>query len=392
MEFENLKNCLEQLLRDYHTPGVDCMVFKDHELLFRQAAGVRDLETGKPMDGEELYLIFSMTKMLTCTAALQLWETGKYGLDDPIPMYLPEFSKMRIADHEFDADAAVQITTGASAGAQTQAEGDGWAKNAITVRHLFTMCGGLDYDIGSAAIQKARAEGKTTTRELMDPIAQTVLGFEPGARFRYSLCHDVLGALIEVWSGMQFGQYMKEHVFEPLGMKNTFFGIPENQERLAALYCYNAQRQPEKIPAQCPYILASDYESGGAGLTSCTEDYGVFLDALACGGAGRNGARILQPETVALMGTNQLAGRPLADFQMLRPGYGYGLGVRVHIDPARSGSLSPVGEFGWDGAAGAFSMVDPANHLSMVYFQHVHNWDIAIQHKLRNALYQDLTK
>jgi len=255
------------------------------------------------------------------------------------------------------------------------------------------MAGGLDYELEAPHIQKALQEGKTSTRDLVAAMAQTVLGFEPGTRFSYSLCHDVLGALVEVWSGMRFGEYMKMNVLDPLGMKNTFFGIPKEPEllqKMMTIYRYNDQRLPQRLPLTCRFTLTDEYESGGAGLVSTPEDYSLFLDALANGGTGKDGYLLLQPKTVALMGQNHLNDQQLDDFHKLRKGYGYGLGVRTHMDPAESGTLSPVGEFGWDGAAGAFSMVDPKNQLSLTYFQEVQNWDVRIQTELRNALYTDL--
>lgn len=391
MEFTNLKNCMDRIVQKYNTPGVDCIVYKEHEIVFRYFAGMSDIEKNKKMNGNELYLIFSMTKMITCTAALQLFEQGKYLMNDPVSKYLPEFKEMKISADGLNAENATQITTGNIMGECTQYNQDGYAKNQITIKDLFTMSAGLDYALSDDAITYALTEGKTNTRELVGAMAEKILGFEPGTRFRYSLCHDVLGALIEVWSGQKLGEYMKEHIFEPLNMNNTFFGIPGDETRfakMAARYTYDENREPKRLPLECVYNLSKEYESGGAGLTSCTEDYALFLDALSCGGIGKNGKRILTPETVELMGTNQLKGRQLDDFYQLRPGYGYGLGVRTHIDKAQSGSLSPIGEFGWDGAAGAFSLVDTQNKLSLTYFQHIHGWDIRIQSEIRNALYR----
>ena len=391
MEFTNLKNCMDRIVQKYNTPGVDCIVYKEHEIVFRYFAGMSDIEKNKKMNGNELYLIFSMTKMITCTAALQLFEQGKYLMNDPVSKYLPEFKEMKISADGLNAENATQITTGNIMGECTQYNQDGYAKNQITIKDLFTMSAGLDYALSDDAITYALTEGKTNTRELVGAKAEKILGFEPGTRFRYSLCHDVLGALIEVWSGQKLGEYMKEHIFEPLNMNNTFFGIPGDETRfakMAARYTYDENREPKRLPLECVYNLSKEYESGGAGLTSCTEDYALFLDALSCGGIGKNGKRILTPETVELMGTNQLKGRQLDDFYQLRPGYGYGLGVRTHVDKAQSGSLSPIGEFGWDGAAGAFSLVDTQNKLSLTYFQHIHGWDIRIQSEIRNALYR----
>ncbi len=392
-EFPKLKEYMDTLVSKYHVPGVDCIVYRDHEMIFRYFTGMSDLENEKKMQGDELYLIFSMTKMLTCTAALQLMEQGKYILNDPVSMYLPEFAKMKISAQDFDVEAAAKIASGASMGEEMTVRESGYAKKPITIRDLFVMGGGLDYDLNSESIKEAKSLGKTTTRELVAAMAGTVLGFEPGTRYRYSLCHDVLGALVEVWSGQELGDYMKEHIFEPLGMKNTFFGLtkdPDLLSKMAARYTYDENRVPRRLELECVYNLTEDYQSGGAGLTSCTEDYAIFLDALACGGIGRNGAKILSAQTVDLMRTNHLSGKPLEDFGNMRRGYGYGLGVRTHIDRTKSGSLSPLGEFGWDGAAGAFSMVDMDNKLSLTYFQHVHNWDGRIQTEMRNALYADL--
>lgn len=395
MNFSNLKKCMDRMLDYYKTPGVDCIVYKDHEMIFRYTAGMNDIELKKELKGDELYLLFSMTKMLTCTAALQLFEKGKYKLSDKLSDYMPEFSKMKIAANELNTANAADITTGKSTGEAGENTNGGYAKNPITIKDLFTMSGGLDYALSDEPITKAKSEGKKTTRELVGAMSGKVLGFEPGTRFRYSLCHDVLGALIEIWSGKKFGEYMKENIFQPLGMENSFFGIPKDEAtlaKMAALYVRDKDGNPQKTPLSCPYNLSDEYQSGGAGLTSSADDYAIFLDALACGGVGKNGNRILKEETVKLMGTNHLTGMQSEDFFQLRPGYGYGFGVRTHIDKEKSGSLSPLGEFGWDGAAGAFSMVDPENKISLTYFQHVHGWDVAIQSEMRNALYEDLSE
>jgi len=372
MDFTNLKACMDKFVREYNTPGVDCLVYKEHEIVFRYFTGMSDIENNKKMDGNELYLIFSMTKMLTCTAVIQLFEQGKYLMSDPISKYLPEFEEMRVPS------------------------GDGGTKraeNKIKVIDLFTMSAGLDYELKDAAITNALKEGKKCTREIVGAMSQKTLWFEPGTRFNYSLCHDVIGALIEVWSGQKLGEYMKENIFEPLGMKNTFFGVPKDKallSRTAVRYTYDDDKKPQVLPLECVYNISEEYESGGAGLTSCTEDYALFLDALSCNGMGESGKRILSPAGVELMKTNHLKGQQLEDFNVLRPGYGYGLGVRTHMDKMQSGSLSPVGEFGWDGAAGAFSLVDTENKISLTYFQYIHNWDLKIQAEIRNALYQSL--
>ncbi len=379
MDFTDLKNQMDKIVNEYKVPGIDCILYKDHEMLFRYYTGMSDIENNKKMNGNELYFIFSMTKMLTCTSALQLYEKGKFLMTDPISKYMPEFETMKVKSDDSDTGYVT-------------------AKNPITVKDLFTMSAGFDYDLNAPYFKKAIAENKTSTRELVGALSEAVLGFEPGTNFRYSLCHDVLGALIEIWSGIKLGEYMKENLFEPLGMKETFFGLPKNEEQLskmAARYTFDRNKSdlPLRLQLLCLYNLSDEYQSGGAGLVSCAEDYSLFLDAIACGGVAKNGNRILSPATVELMGMNHLKGKQLAEFEIGRPGYGYGLGVRTHIDKSESNSLTPIGEFGWDGAASAFSLVDPKNNISFSYFQHVHNSEcMKIQYETKNVLYACLEK
>lgn len=389
MTFEKVRQVLDSFVQE-GIPSVDCIITIDHKEVFRYFTGYANRETGRKIDGSELYLIFSMTKMLTCTCALQLYEQGKFRLDDPISKYLPVFSQMQLTRQVLDVEAGARVATGSSMGEYTAATRDDMAKNPITVKHLLTMTAGLDYNLYASGIRTAIDEGKTTTQELVEAMAQTVLGFEPGTRFRYSLCHDVLGALIEVWSGMSLGAYMHKYIFAPLGMTDSFFGIPEDRQRLVQLYRFDENREVKPAELTNPFALTEGYESGGAGLISTTADYAVFLDALACDGMSKNGYRLLRASSVELMSQNHLTGQALEDFHALHEGYGYGFGVRTHMDSTESGSLSPIGEFGWDGAAGAFSLVDRKNKLSVSYFQHVHETGYAFQRRLRNAVYQDL--
>ena len=389
MNFENLKKCMDEHVAHGHRPSVDVLVYRNHELLFRYFNGVMDIENGGELHGDEQYFIYSMTKMITCCCALQQLELGKYNLDDEISKWLPEFSKMKITTEALNTENAAKIASGQTAGEVVDVQDDGYAKTPITVKHLFTMTAGLDYALYDDAMKNAAAQGKTTTQELVRAMADKTLGFEPGTRFRYSLCHDVLGALVEIWSGETLGNYMRKNIFEPLGMKNTFFGLPQDMSKMPSLYSTYVGQPFKKENFKCAYNISPDYESGGAGLTSTTEDYALFLDMVACGGVGKTGNRILKEETVKLWGTNHVSGAAAEDFDNMRRGYGYGLGVRVHMDPARSNTISPVGEFGWDGAAGAFAMVDPINNVSLTYFQHVLGF-APDQCAVRNALYKDL--
>lgn len=283
MDFTKLTAYLDGVVEDGRVPGVDCIVTKGYETVFRHFSGMSDIKNGKLMQGDEEYLIFSMTKMLTCTCALQLLEQGKYLLSDPVSMYLPEFEKMKISNTVVKGDAS-KITTGQSMGESVEVKSDGYAENPITIKYLFSMTAGLDYNLESESIKKALSEGRTSTRELVRAISETVLGFEQGTHFQYSLCHDVLGALIEVWSGKTLGEYMKENLFDVLGMNRTFFGVSKDREildKMAVRYNYISDGEFEEKPLEIVYNLSDEYESGGAGLSSCAEDYSLFLQALA---------------------------------------------------------------------------------------------------------------
>ncbi len=372
---------LEKLLDGFPNlgiPGVDCIVQIGYDTVFRHSAGFADREKQIPVSGNETFNLYSSTKPVTCTAALQLYEQGKFLLSDPVYEYLPEFRFMDIEERD-------------AAGEKTLRP----AKNPIRVADLFSMTAGFDYELDKKAFQETleRTKGKAPTREMIRALAGEPLHYEPGTRWHYSLAHDVLGALIEVVSGERFGAYLKKHVFEPLGMKHTgFVCSPQMEERMMAQY----KRDPktgkvERIGPENPYIFGPEYESGGAGLISCVEDYARFAAALANGGTAENGERILSPATIGLMHKDQLNDRKRADFQSYFPhftGYGYGLGVRTLVDGAAAGSNGPEGEFGWPGAAGVNVLIDTKNKISMFYAQHMlESLEPYTHRRLRNVLY-----
>ena len=356
MDFSRLTAYLDRL-KDQPTniPACDCAVYVRHEQVYRHFSGCSDEQNTVPLNGHETYYFYSATKMFTCVAVMQLVERGLIRLDDPVAQYIPAYMLLTVRDGDI-----------------TRA-----AKRPLTIRHLMSMQSGLDYDLNAKALQNARAAlgAEATTAQLVDAIAHKPLAFDPGEDYQYSLSHDVLGAVVEVVSGKTFGQYLLENVMEPLGMQDIGFArTPARMDRLCAQYTRNDQTG-ESIPAGTdnPYILSPKYESGGAGLIGGVDDYVRLVDALACGGVGQTGARILKPETIDLYRTPQLKNHAYDTFKLrMRIGYTYALGVRVMedplADPTRKGN---IGEFGWDGAAGAFALVDPKYELSIFYAQHV---------------------
>lgn len=360
MDFTPVIEYVEKVLRaEKGVPGCDLQIMREHEVLLRYKSGASDYDGKVPILGDELYFMYSCTKPITCTAAMQLVEQGVIGLDDPVSKYLPAFK-----------DAFLMRD-----GKRTAPE------HTMTVRHLFTMTAGFDYNREAEPIQKVIADNPHAgTMDIINAFVRSPICFEPGERFQYSLCHDVLAAVIEAASGMKFSVYLKKNIFEPLGMMSTGFLIPENKKhRVAAQYEAEGVNRMHPIPRENDFQLTDAYESGGAGLYSTVEDYSLFADAMANGGIGVRGARILKDKTIDLMRSEQLSAYAMDNnFSCAAgPGYGYGLGVRTLIDKS-DGQRSALGEFGWDGAAGSYLMMDPANKLSIVFAMHVRNWPALI--------------
>lgn len=384
MNFEYMKNFMDSLT-EWIVPGNSVVIYKGGKKVFEYSSGYSDLEKKIKKTGEEQLYIYSCSKVATVTAALQLYEQGKFLLSDPLYEYLPEFKKMYVKD-----------------GDRIKA-----AENPITIRDLFTMTAGLSYATNTPAFEKARklTDGKMDTRTVIKCLAEEPLLFEPGARWNYSLCHDVLAVLAEVVSGMRFSEYMKKYIFEPLDMNNSYYHTP-NDVIISPQYIYEIQDTKNIVELQQKehtigvvkraygneLVFGENYDSGGAGIITTVDDYAKFAAALANSGTGLNNNRILSSATVKLMKTNQLneAQRKTMNWRRLR-GYGYGLGVRTLIDKAESGSNSSIGEIGWGGAAGATIIADTEEKVALFYAHHMLNpQEEYYQPRLRNVLYSCL--
>ena len=249
------------------------------------------------------------------------------------------------------------------------------AKREIELRDLFTMTAGFGYELN--ALYDA------PTREVVRSYAQRPLLFDPGEHWNYSLCHDVLGAVIEVIAGKRLADAMGEMIFEPLGMGDTcFLSRVGSYARIAPLYEPKTLRI---LPLDMRFTPGPGYDSGGAGIVTSTRDYSKFCAALVNGG-------LLSAHTVTLMTCNHLNEAAQRDFNWPQVrGYGYGLGVRTLIDPVKGGSPSPIGEFGWGGISGAYSLMDRQNGLSAVFMTHVPGIsEVFLFPRLRNVLYAAL--
>jgi len=381
MDFTRLEKFLDSLIEVENIPGVDCVVLKDGKQIFRHSAGYSDVASGKKISPDDMFFIYSTSKVITCTAALQLYEKGCYLINDPVYLYLPEYKEMKkyVPD---DKEGFLKTVP---------------AERPITVGDLFSMTAGLDYETSKPLRKLLEEKPDTyTTREFAAAMAKTVLHFEPGTHWHYSWCHDVLGALIEVWSGQKFGDYVRENIFEPLGMTDSYYRIPaEKAHRLATLYAFDYKENTfHEIEKKNKFQKGENFESGGAGIITTVNDYCKFAAAMCNFGTTYDGkVRILSKNTVNLMRTNRLSETARKDFLewTQNAGFGYGLGVRTAMNRGEGGYNCADGTFGWAGAAGAYAHIDPDSGIVIFYAQHMHNNKEPYVHpRLRNIVYSCL--
>ncbi len=360
---ERVDGWMRRLVDDGRLAGLSVSVMRRGQLAFARAHGLADLKRGTPFRLDTVARIYSMTKPLTSVAVMQLYEEGRFQLDDPVARFLPEFSAMRVA------------TGGNRAKLETEP-----ARRMITIRDLLTHTAGLTYGFMEATLVDAlyREQGAdylrtdATLAEVTRIVAGLPLLAHPGAAWNYSVATDVLGRLVEVVSGRDFADYLRERVIRPLGLHDTDFHVrPENRDRFAACYVYDRERRltqyddaRETVFAEPPAIA-----SGGGGLVSTASDYLRFCRLVLNGGV-LDGVRLLGRKTVALMTTNHLRG-DLAAMGTPRfaetsyDGIGFGLGFSVMLDPARAQILGSPGECAWGGLASTAFWIDPSEDMAV---------------------------
>ena len=335
--FEKLKGFCDSFL-ELGVPGFDLVIYKDGECILRYMNGYSDLENKVKMNGTERYNIYSCSKPITCTAALQLWEKGLFSLEDKLSDYMPEFREMTVRTDD----------------------GIKKAENPILIKHLFEMTAGFSYDCSSPQIKKALDEtnGKCPTREVMKYLSEEPLLFEPGDRWEYSLCHDVLAAFVEALSGEKFETYVKKNIFDVADMNNSTFMLPDAEiETISPQYRFEDGKAIDIGKPIFNYKIGSEYASGGAGCISTADDYIKFLECLRT-------HKLLKPETLELMMTDRLTDEQKRTY-WTKDTHGYGLGVRC---PKGDGRYI---DFGWGGAAGAYLAVDIQNAISIYFATHL---------------------
>ena len=353
-----IHNTLSRFVDSGEIAGCSARIMRNDEVLFEESFGYADIESKLKMSADTIFPIASMSKVITVAGIMQLYEQGLFKLWDPVSKYLPGFKNPKIAREK--PDGSYEIVD---------------AKGEVTMRQLFTMTSGVPYGWADTAAGRIRIEKEKEwmsnplsfpgTVGYVNLVGQLPLAFEPGERWMYGFSIDVLGAVIEVLTGKSLGEYLKENVFDPLGMTDTGFFVPADKlDRIATLYNINEGMKPSDrgAPTSKP-----EFESGGGGMFSTVRDYSRFAQMLLHGGT-LDGIRILGRKTIDLISTDHLTPEQRrSDNWDTQRGYGYGLGVRVMTNPELAGINGSVGEWGWDGAFGIWFCVDPKENLTCVY-------------------------
>ena len=358
---ERLHALMQQVVDQKQLPGAVTLLARHGKVVDYRTYGMRDVASGAPMTRDTIFRAFSMTKPVTGVAMMLLYEQGKWLPSDPISKYIPEFAHLKVC------------------------KGVDGAGNMIleepihppTMQELMTHSAGFVYGFfGETPVDKEyRRLGvmqSKSLREFIEKLAKIPLAYQPGTKWVYSASMDIQGYIIERLSAQTLPDFMQDHIFKPLGMKDSGFVVPADKRgRLVTVYRSN--EKSEVIPAPGfggEYTEQPGMPSGGGGLVTTAEDYFRFAEMLA-GGGELNGVRILSPASVQLMSTNHLAASLLTgEFgigaQVMRPGLGYGYDCAVEYDPLEANLPDGRGTFFWDGAAGTWFWIDPTNDVVFI--------------------------
>ena len=385
-------------------PGLITQVYRRGELVHCGLAGHMDLERDKPMREDAISRIYSMTKPITSVALMMLVEEGALGLDDDVSTHIPSWKNLGVYQSGMPtllAGAPPSFITSRPA-------------RPMKVVDLVTHTSGLTYGFMmrtsvDAAYRKAKIGEFTTPgglEEMIDQLSKVPLEFSPGTAWNYSVSIDVMGYLVEKLSGLSFGEFLRTRLFEPLGMKDTAFYVPEDKlGRLTSCYQPSSQTGPglkvQDDAGKSTYARPPSLESGGGGLVSTAEDYMRFC-RMMLGGGTLEGVQILSPKTVELFSLNHLAGgQELAD--MAPPGLfseagyagiGFSIGCGVNVNVAKTRLPGTLGEFFWGGAASTAFWIDPKEELAVVFMTQVMGTDarLTLRRDLRTLVYSAMTE
>lgn len=379
-----IDRALAQMVASGRAAGVSALVWQGGRERYFGTAGLADREAGRPMARDTLVQIFSMTKPVTGVALMQLWEQGRFGLDDPLSRHLPEFADMKVYAGKDASGAPIYRAP----------------TRPILVRDILRHTAGFGYGPGATPPEQAfaAADPLNLSNDLAEfgrRIGRVPLLYDPGAEWRYSAAVDIQALLVEKLSGQPFEAYVRQHILDPLGMKETGWTQPEVRlPRLATTYVYDKTagtltRRADAETRRLNFDPQRRLTMGGAGLVASIDDYMRFARMLLRQGT-LDGVRILKPSTVRLMTTDQLDPR-ITERHFLpgkgAVGFGFDFAVRTGQPRDAEENRGAVGEFFWDGLQSTLFWVDPANDLTAVFFVQSLPFDGTLHHDIRAAVY-----
>lgn len=384
--FNNVTKFLQDYVDNGEIAGASLCIVKMGKKIYRENIGFANKEKNIPISNNTIYRIFSMTKPIISVGMMILCERGLFDLYDPVSKFIPAYKNQHV------------IT---SNGLES-------VRKDVTIKNLFNMTSGIPYPdsttVSGMEMNKIFAKMSSdmekgilwSTQKFVEAFASVPLIFQPGEHWMYGVSADIMGALIEIISGKTLGEFLKEEIFEPLGMVDTGFWIPkEKKERFAQVYEFNKSDKliPYTKKHLClnNYFSSPNYESGGAGLVSTIDDYEKFAHMLLNDGMF-NCQKILSRKSVELMSTNQLTTNQLNERNWeSERGYGYGMLMRTMLVPHESGCLGSVGEFGWDSFTGSWFCVNPEERLiALCMMQNAFLDSYSMISKLKNTIYSSI--
>lgn len=372
---------LQRMVADGRAAGTSALIWQDGREVYFGSAGMADRNAKRPMRRDTIAQIYSMTKPVTGVALMQLWEAGKFRLDDPLAKYLPEYQNMQVYAGQDAAGKPLYVP----------------AERPITVRDIMRHTAGFAYGAGPTPVHDAYVAADPLALDIALPeasrrLAGVPLLFQPGSRWSYSAAVDVQAALVEKLSGQPFAAYVRAHIFDPLGMKETAWRQPG--DRLARFAAMNVKKDGKLVQQDAAETGKLNFQDhaltpGGFGLASTLDDYQRFARMLLNQGE-LDGVRILKPSTVRLMATDQLD--PAITERLWLPekgavGFGLDFAVRKRPPQTPAENRGATGEFFWDGAASTLFWVDPANGLTAVFFVQTMPYDGTLHRDFRAAVY-----
>jgi CubicO group peptidase (beta-lactamase class C family) len=358
---ENLHRIIQGEIEDKQLAGAITILARHGKIVDYRVYGESDIDSHRPMAKDTIFRDYSMSKPVTGVAMMILFEQGKWLPSDPIAKYIPEFKNLKVFSGVDKQGKPILV------------EPD----HPPTMRELMSHSAGFSYGSGTTVVDAMYKDAKplesASLQEMIDKLAKIPLNYQPGKGWSYSLSMDIEGYLVEKLSGQKLPDFMRDHIFTPLGMRDAGFFVPQEKR---SRFATNYRLEDGKLVSTNAMALANNYTapptlaSGGGGLVSTAEDYYRFAQMLGNDGE-LEGKRVLSPASIKLMGSNHLGQNLLTGefgigMHVMRPGFGYGYNCAVVYDPAEANLPVGKGTFFWDGAAGTWFWVDPTNDIVFV--------------------------